>query len=292
MPSGHGGDVPTPAARSRRTRLARDLAMVALAIVSIALLAVEEWFAPGSEEATRLLYLDLAIVGVFWVEYLHRLRKAPENPERYPTRWEFVKANWYDLPGMIPILPGMEAIASVRVLRLLRVLRILRLLGALRQFDRFDRAVQRFIYQSKLGFVAVFALALVLVCATLAWLVEPGTFRDDWWNAVWWGIVTVTTVGYGDFFPVTGTGRIVAMVLMFLGVALIGTFAATLSSFLVERRFQGPGPESAGAPVAPSGDSPLPGFAIAAELERLDRLHQRGALTAEEFARAKDRLLR
>lgn len=259
-----------------RGRLARDLAMVALALVSIALLAIDE----GSltqEGRTQLFWLDLAIVGVFWVEYAWRLRTAAEH---YPSRWEFVKQNWYELPGMVPILPGMEAIAGVRFLRLLRVLRILRLLGVLRRFERVDKLTNRFLRQSKLGFVALFAGCLVVGVATIAWLVEPQTFRDDWWNAVWWGIVTVTTVGYGDFFPVTGLGRMVAMVLMFVGVALIGTFAATLSSFLVESRFQG----AAAPPPAPNP--------IAGDLERLARLHREGALSDAEFAAAKGRLLK
>lgn len=259
--------------------------MVALAVVSIALLAVDETTL-GEAQRMQLLYLDLAIVAVFWAEYLWRLAGAPKTG-RHANRWEFVKANWYELPGMVPILPGMEGLGGVRVLRLLRVLRILRLIGALRRYERFDRAVQRFTRESKLGFVALFAGTLVVIVATAAWILEPTTFKDDWWNAVWWGMVTVTTVGYGDFFPVTAGGRLVALVLMIVGVALIGTFAATLSSFLVERRFHG----ETSAPSAPPSDAPLPGFAIASELERLSRLHQQGQLSDDEFARAKQRLL-
>lgn len=276
------------ATEANRRRLNRDVVMVSLALFSIALLAIDET-ALTAAQRTQLLYLDLAIVAVFWAEYLWRLSKVPQQKDRYPNRWEFVKANWYELPGMVPILPGMEGLGGVRVLRLLRVLRILRLIGALRRYERIDRAFQKFTRESKLGFVALFAGTLILVVATLAWLIEPETtFRGDWWNAVWWGVVTVSTVGYGDFFPVTTGGRLVAMVLMFVGVALIGTFAATLSSFLVESRFQN---AASGAPAAPAGDSPLPGFAIASELERLARLHREGALSDDEYAKAKARLL-
>lgn len=275
------------ATEANRRRLNRDVVMVALALFSIALLAIDEDRLDPAQR-TQLVYLDLAIVGVFWAEYLWRLSKVPQQKDRYPSRWEFVKTNWYELPGMVPILPGMEGLGGVRVLRLLRVLRILRLVGALRRYERFDRAFQKFTRESKLGFVGLFAGVLIIIVATLAWLFEPQTFRDDWWNAVWWGVVTVSTVGYGDFFPVTTGGRLVAMVLMFVGVALIGTFAATLSSFLVESRFQNAPPAS---PAAPAGDAPLPGFAIASELERLARLHREGALSDDEYTRAKRRLL-
>ena len=152
-------------------------------------------------------------------------------------RWAYVRAHWYDLPGMIPILPGMESIAGVRVLRLLRLLRILRLLGVLRRFDRFNEFVERFTRRSKLGYVAVLAFVIISTCAIVAWVFEPETF-PTLGDAMWWGVVTATTVGYGDFYPRTTAGRIAGVFLMFLGVGLIGTFAATLSSVLVERRFE------------------------------------------------------
>lgn len=260
--------------------LRRDVAMLALAAVSIALLAVQEWAPPDPALDARLLQLDLAIVAVFWVEYAWRLATARR---RYPSRWEFVKAAWYDLPGMVPILPGMEGLAGVRALRLLRMLRVLRLVGALRRFERFDRGVQRYFLASKFGWVLLLALTVIAVCAAVVWVVEPETF-PTFPDALWWGVVTATTVGYGDFVPRSGLGRSAGVALMFLGVGLIGTFAATLSSFLVERRVEqrmaeGPAPA---LPVA---------FSIPAELERLARLHERGRLTDEEFARAKQRLL-
>jgi voltage-gated potassium channel len=269
--------------RRLAARLNRDVVMVGLAVLSIVVLAVQELVPLDRATNRQLLWLDLGIVAIFWVEYLWRLREAPR---RHGSRWEFVKANWYELPGMVPILPGMGSMAGVRVLRLLRILRVLRLVGALRRFERFDRAVQRFTTESKLGYIALFALSLIVLSSTLAWLVEPQTFRDDWVNALWWGAVTVTTVGYGDFFPVTGPGRAVALVLMFLGVALIGSFAATLSSFLVESRFE------ANAKSAPVGAPPaLAAFSVASELERLARLHDQGKLSDGEFAAAKQRLL-
>ncbi|HEV8361151.1 MAG TPA: ion transporter [Candidatus Thermoplasmatota archaeon] len=263
-------------ARSREdaAHLRRDVAMVTLAILSIAILAAEEFGQVPAAYDTTLLYLDLAIVGVFWVEYLARLRVAP-------NKRAFVRANWYDLPGMIPILPGMESLGGARFFRLLRILRILRLVGALRRFDRFNRFIERFTRKSKLGYVAVLTLAIIVTCATLAWTVEPETF-PTLFDAMWWGVVTATTVGYGDFYPHTGIGRIVGVVLMFLGVGLIGVFSATLSSVLIERRAE---------EQQEARDAASSGAGIAGQLERLAHLHERGALSPEEFAAAKRKLL-
>lgn len=73
-----------------------------------------------------------------------------------------------------------------------------------------------------------------------AWLVElferraPGSNIHSYWDAIWWAVVTVTTVGYGDRFPVTVGGRVVAIVLMFLGISLIGILTATVASFFMQ----------------------------------------------------------
>lgn len=265
------------AAETAKARLWRDVAMVTLAVVSIAILVVQETQALTDAQDRLLLWLDLGVVTVFWVEYLWRLWVAPRTG-RYASRWDFVKASWYDLPGMVPILPGMEGLGGMRLLRLLRVLRILRLVGALRRFERFDRLLDRYFRESKLGFVLLLVLTVQLVCAAVVWVTEPWNFGGDFLNAWWWAIVTSTTVGYGDFFPREGMGRLAGVVLMFVGVALIGTLAATLSSFLVEARFQ-----------APPAEGPAAG--LAAELERLEGLKARGALSEDEFAAAKRRLL-
>jgi len=248
--------------------------MVLLAVTSIVLLVLDSRLDTTAPQHRRILVADLVIVVIFWIEYLARLLA-------HEDRWRFVRANWYELPGMVPILPGMEAYGAVRLFRLLRILRVLRLVGALRRFERFEKALDRYVRRSKIGWIVLLAAIVVLCCAAGAWLIEPETF-PTYGDALWWAIVTATTVGYGDFYPHSGGGRIVGVVLMLLGVGLIGTFAGTLSGFLVERRF---------AEASTPGPLPVPGQQLAAELERLAILHERGKLSDAEYAAAKKRLL-
>jgi len=80
--------------------------------------------------------------------------------------------------------------------------------------------------------------SLLAFCAALAVLdaerASPDANIVDFGDAIWWAVTTMTTVGYGDRFPVTGTGRLVAFGLMIGGIALLGTVTATLASWLVE----------------------------------------------------------
>ena len=84
----------------------------------------------------------------------------------------------------------------------------------------------------RLGGAALYGLVLMLCCALVVYAVEPASSGfATFGNAVWWAMVSFTTVGYGDLYPVTVAGRLAAVLLMIGGVALIGTLAATLGSF-------------------------------------------------------------
>ena len=171
---------------------------------------------PGLDSA--LVDLCLVVTWSTWflfaVDYLTRLTLSVD-------RRQFVQRNTLDL--------------AVVVLPILRPLRLLRLVTAISVLNRHAGRSLR-------GRVAVFvagSTSLVIFVSALAVLeAERGapdaniaTFGD----AVWWALTTVTTVGYGDHFPVTGTGRFVAGGLMLAGIALLGIVTASLATWLIER---------------------------------------------------------
>lgn len=123
----------------------------------------------------------------------------------------------------------------ILALPMLRPLRTLRLVSLLQVLDRR-------IGQTLRGQVVVYlmlATSLVLFVASLAVLdVErsaPGSNIKNFPDALWWAATTITTVGYGEHHPVTGTGRAVAAALMFSGIALLGTVTASIAAWMVER---------------------------------------------------------
>ncbi|RHA37537.1 potassium channel family protein [Cellulomonas rhizosphaerae] len=151
---------------------------------------------------------------VFALDYLVRLHLA----ER---RWSFVRHNVLDLA--IVVLPILRPLRLVRVLALVSVL---------------NRSGARNLRGQVVLYAGAGTLLLVLLGALAITDAERGHDGSNVANlgyGFWWAATTLTTVGYGDRFPVTTTGRFVAVVLMAGGLALLGTITATLASLLVER---------------------------------------------------------
>ena len=168
-------------------------------------------------QGAALLASQLVSLGswlVFVVDYFARLTLAAD------------RRRWF-LRNLLSLL--------VVVLPILRPLRLVRLLTLFTVFQRAAGTALR-------GRVVVFAAAsttlLVFVASLAVFDAEryaPGADITSYGNALWWACVTITTVGYGDLYPVTVEGRCIAVVMMICGIALLGTITATIASWLVER---------------------------------------------------------
>lgn len=163
-------------------------------------------------------YLDLAAWAVFVVDFVVHLRK-----KRHYISTGWGKADFAIVVFTFPfyLIPGADVPAILGILRLSRVARIVMVGRNLpfvqRLFDRLNKAV-------------LYSLIVMVVCS---WVVlksdGPAQGYDNMWDALWWGIVTLTTVGYGDLTPTSAAGRWAGVVLMIAGLALLGTLAGSLS---------------------------------------------------------------
>jgi voltage-gated potassium channel len=120
------------------------------------------------------------------------------------------------------LIPGLEVTRFASLARVARLARIVKASGA-----GFSRLF------SHLGKVGLYTMGIVVICGYLAYQAEHpvndlfASYRD----AVWWSVVTLTTVGYGDIFPITTTGRLMGVVLMLSGLVVLGVLAGALASF-------------------------------------------------------------
>lgn len=175
------------------------------------------------DEISRLLgYFDTLICSFFFIEFSIRFYKAD-------SKLKFMKWGWIDLVSSIPM---------IGIFRVGRIFRLIRLIRVIRAFHSTKKVISH-IYKNKaqgaLTSVSVIAFLLVIFSAIAMLQVEtdPNSNIKTAEDAIWWAYVTITTVGYGDKFPVTTEGRLIAGVLMTAGVGLFGTFTAYVASWFV-----------------------------------------------------------
>jgi voltage-gated potassium channel len=231
-----------------RHEVAWELGMAVLAIAFVIV-----GFAVDSADATirpALAVADTALTVVFVAEFTTRFLAAWD-------RRAYLRGHWIDLVALIPVVRG------VRVLRLLRLLRLVRAFsGIYRATQRIERLAQH----RGLAWLFVAWLGVMVICSTVLFVAENGINEAvaSPLDALWWGIVTLTTVGYGDVVPKTPEGKIAASVLMLLGIGLFSAITATVTSFML----------STGGAIEPPSD----------RIRALADLHRDGLLTDDEYA--------
>lgn len=202
--------------RLRRVERVTELPMLLLALAYLPVFIVGYLHDVSPDTRRAGAIIEYVIVGVFAAELLVRLFVAQR-------KLSFPLKNWLDV--VIVLLPFLRPMRFLRVARILPF--VLRGLAGLR------RVLGR--YQG--AYVILVGILSVLVGALLVSVFEQGsggpiaTFQD----ALWWAVTTITTVGYGDTHPVTSEGRLVASLLMVVGIALfVGVLTAAVAAYFVE----------------------------------------------------------
>lgn len=171
--------------------------------------------------------VEYVVCLVFFIDFLYRFFTA-ENKLAY-MRW-----GWLDLASSIPMNLFLAG-------RLFRVFQLIRVIRAMRSVKFFARCFFRDRIKSAFASAAVFAFTMLVFCAVAILKMEKDVPRSNIKtaeDALWWAYVTITTVGYGDKYPVTPEGRIIAAVLMTVGVGLFGTFTAYVASWFVAKKVE------------------------------------------------------
>lgn len=196
-----------------------ELFIFGLTIFSLLTLAAY-FFLPLSEATREAIFRsDFVVSLVFLADFVRSLVRAPDKADY--LRW-----GWLDLLGSIPAVLPLHLLRLARLARAWRTVRTRNPKQVLREF-RGDPAHSAFLTAC---LVALMVLTISTVVVLELEVGVPDSNIESGDDAFWWAFVTMTTVGYGDRFPVTSWGRIVAMILMAVGVVLFGVLTSYLAS--------------------------------------------------------------
>ena len=195
-----------------------DVFMMAVIVISLVPLAFKE-------TNTAFTVIEYATVGVFVLDYLLRLWTADLKLKKSSLSFFLYPLTPMALVDLLSILPSLTMLNGglrlLKIFRLLRALKVFRTLKFLRYSKSFEIILNVFKKQKRvLSAVATLAVAYTLISALVIYNVEPESF-DNFFEAIYWATVSLTTVGYGDIYPVTTIGRVVTMFSSVFGIAII-----------------------------------------------------------------------
>jgi len=197
--------------------------ILCLCVFAIISLAIETFTNLSEDSKTILGYTDFAVCMVFLFDFLHSLWTA-KNRGKYFITW-----GWIDLLSSIPSVALLRWGRAARVLRVLRLARGAKATRILSSFILGKRTESAFLAAALISFLLITYSSIAILHLESA----PESNIKNPSDAVWWSVVTLTTVGYGDRYPVTNEGRILGALLMIAGVGLFGTLSGFIASWFL-----------------------------------------------------------
>lgn len=183
-------------------------------------------------------YFEYVTVGIFIVDYVLRLLTADIKLGKGVASFFMYPLTPFALIDLISILPSLtmlnNSLRLFKLFRLLKTLKVFRTFKFLRYTKNFEIILNVFKKQKKvLVAVATTAIAYVLISALAIYNVEPESF-NSFFDAVYWATISLTTVGYGDIYPVTVVGKVVTMISSVLGIAIIALPSGVITAGYLE----------------------------------------------------------
>ncbi|CAG9467358.1 unnamed protein product [Pedinophyceae sp. YPF-701] len=187
----------------------------------------------------RFIWADFFITYIFLADLV--VRYCTRNPAHTPTLRAFLKKNWTDVLALFTDIPGVTGVGAlgflvltrfrhiVRLFRMARILKVFRVVRAYRKVTRQSAVLDIMINRPTLFMGVFFGIILCLAAAVIK-ILEQNSSPDfgNFLTVLWFTIVTVTTVGYGDFVPVSHGARAITVILMSFGIGLVGMLTATV----------------------------------------------------------------
>ena len=202
-----------------------DTSIIILALISVVLVIFSFTDLIDLENPPYSI-IDLVLWLVFLVDYIWRFSISK-------SKWSFIINNIFDLLAILPLNAIFTVFRLGRIFRLARLTKLVKLTRLLRIIGltgKLEKKLKIFLRTNGLIYILYVNFFIVLVGSSILSVVEEKTFSDS----VWWSLVTVTTVGYGDIVPTSIFGKWLAVLLMLVGIETIGMLTSALTNFFVK----------------------------------------------------------
>jgi len=216
-------------APNQRWTLIKNVTITVLTVASIIIIFAEYLLPLDTSQIWAMYGFDLIVSIILAADFTSRLKSSD-------TKLKFIITHWYEFPAMIPLVVyGLtdsssvihSTVGSMRYLALFRLIRLYNLIPMIKG--------------SEIILLSAAAVVTIIFGAFGIYLAEspnPDASIHSLYDAFWWAVETITTVAYGEYYPVTFLGRIIAGVLMFAAIGILWTVVALITSKLVERRLK------------------------------------------------------
>lgn len=221
-----------------------DLLVSALIVLNVLFIFLESYAGVRAVYGDFFHAFELFSIGVFSLEYLLRLWTADLQYPRLPAgkarlKFMFSFMGMIDLLAIAPFFLPLLVTLDLRIVRALRLLRLLRMFK-LGRHSKSLRMIGDVLKETKFDLLVTFFLTVILliIASTLMFFLERDAQPEAFENigqSLWWAVATLTTVGYGDIYPITGMGKFLSGIIALIGIGIVALPTGIISSAFVEK---------------------------------------------------------
>ena len=198
-----------------------------LTVISLIVVLMDIFFPLSAEQKQFIYVFDLVVVLILAIDFTFRVRRSAKKSR-------YIMNHWYEIPAMLPLVLYASADASTIAGQVLEQFRVIAFFRLVRLYY-----ILTLIQGSRFVLLSAFSIITIVFGALGVYLSESGDSSANI-NAFWWAVETVSTVGYGDVYPITAEGKIIGSFVMFAGIGILATFITALGSKLIELKLKEP----------------------------------------------------
>ncbi|WP_255763958.1 potassium channel family protein [Jeotgalibaca sp. MA1X17-3] len=178
------------------------------------------------EPDSYLYWIDLSVLMVFIMDYLVRLILSTNKKQ-------FFKNNIFDLIAIIPFSSMFRIFRAFRILKITKVFKMAKLVKGFALLGKIKRKLNLFIHTNGFIYTIYISTSTILLGTVAIYFLEFKQLGRTFGDSLWWSFVTATTVGYGDITPESVSGRLIAVILMIVGIGFVGMLTGTIATYFL-----------------------------------------------------------